>query len=128
LPLEKLPWLGGGIIGAGSGGGVGDAAGIRLAGIIDFTRVVAMAAREITSDRALATRLTTLLRAEAALRLTRLAAPRALARTFFSEDFARRATRRTLRRARALALGFAFLRALRFLAITNHSPLRFANG
>ena len=129
MPLEKLPgWLGGDIIGAGSGGGVGEAAGIRLAGIIDFTFVVAMAAREMTSDLALATRLTTFLRAEAALRLTRLAALRAFARTFFSEDFARRATRRTLLRARARALGFAFLRALRFLAITNHSPLRFANG
>jgi len=136
LPLEKLPgWLGGDIIGAGSGGGAGDAAGIKLAGIIDFTLVVAIAARDITSDLALATRLTTFLRAEAALRLTRLAALRALARTFFSEDFARLATRRTLRRALELArraadraLDLVLLRVLRFLAIDNHSPLAIANG
>jgi len=128
LPLEALPGSLD-IIGAGSGGGVG--AGSKLAGIMDLTRVVAIAARDITSLRALVTRFTTFLRADAALRLTRLAALRAFARTFFSEDFARLAARLTPRRARELArraadlaFDFSFLRALRFLAINNHSPLR----
>jgi hypothetical protein len=125
LPLEKLLLVGGldGIIGAGagSGGGVGDGAGIRLAGIIDFTRVVAIAARDITSDLALLTRRTTFVRADAALRLIRFAALRALVRTFLSDDLARLAARRTLRRAlepAERALDFSLLRDfLRFLAM-----------
>jgi hypothetical protein len=98
--------------------------GIRLAGIIDLTRVVAIAARDITSDLARVTRFTTLRRAEAALLLMRLAALRAFVRTFFSEDLARRAALRTLRRAREPAPRAAddravldLLRDLRFLAI-----------
>jgi hypothetical protein len=128
LPLETLPGSPD-IIGAGSGGGVGAGAGIMLAGIIDLTLVVAIAARDITSERALATRLTTLRRAEAALLLTRRAALRAFVFIFRIEDFARRATRRTLRRARdparraaERALDFILLRDLRFLAMNSIPP------
>lgn len=127
MPLEAAPLVSPAIIGAGSGGGVG--AGIRLAGIIDFTRVVAIAAREITSDRALVTRLTTFLRADATLRFTFLVAPRAFERTFFSEDLARRATRPMLRRAREparraaeRALDLILLRDFRFLAMNSIPP------
>ena len=124
MPLEKLllGWLGDIIgAGAGSGGGIGDDDGIRLAGIIDFTRVVAIAARDITSDLALATRRTTFLRADAALRLTRFAALRAFARTLRSEDRARRATRRTRERA-DFARVILLRDFLRFLAMKWFPP------
>jgi hypothetical protein len=84
-----------GIAGAGGGGGVG----MRLAGIIAFTRVVAIAARDMTSDFAFATRFTALLRTDTALRFMRVAALRAFTPTLRAVDFALLAARRTRPRA-----------------------------
>src|SRR5690349_8089025 len=96
---------------------------MRLAGIIAFTRVVAMAARDITSVFAFAMRLTALLRTATAWRSPRLAVLLASAWPWRAGDSARPAARRIRPRAGLPARRAALLSlrraapALRFFAI-----------